>query len=155
LRLIASGQLLRKMAPLCGAIFLGSRALVCERSKDDDKARTNPADDAGERVPERRPGTVHPARPAATTWRSMPTCGLITFGPRARCARCGELGGTAIANWNERADYLPGGARYLARGPYESVKSERWPQGAELRVLMAAAAGSFELTVRGVRIPIR
>jgi len=44
------------MAPICGAIFLGSRALVRERSKDDDEARTNPVDDAGEHAPERRPG---------------------------------------------------------------------------------------------------
>jgi ribosomal protein S27AE len=39
-----------------------------------------------------------------------------SFGPRMRCGRCGHLGATAIANWKERADYTPGGARYRARG---------------------------------------
>jgi DNA-directed RNA polymerase subunit RPC12/RpoP len=34
-----------------------------------------------------------------------------SFGPRMRCSRCGKLGATAIPNWSERADRLPGGAR--------------------------------------------
>ena len=45
-----------------------------------------------------------------------------SFGPRMRCTKCGKLGATAIPNWKERADYMPGGARYQARGPYEEVK---------------------------------
>jgi predicted RNA-binding Zn-ribbon protein involved in translation (DUF1610 family) len=40
-----------------------------------------------------------------------------SFGPRMRCTRCGKLGATAIPNWKEKADYLPGGARYRAQGP--------------------------------------
>ncbi len=47
------------------------------------------------------------------------------FGPRMRCTRCDHLGATAIPNWKERADYMPGGARFQAQGPYESVKKER------------------------------
>jgi hypothetical protein len=34
-----------------------------------------------------------------------------SFGPRMRCTRCGKLGATAIPNWIEQADRLPGGAR--------------------------------------------
>ena len=34
-----------------------------------------------------------------------------SFGPRMRCSRCGKLGATAVPNWIERADRLPGGAR--------------------------------------------
>jgi hypothetical protein len=45
-----------------------------------------------------------------------------SFGPRMRCTKCGKLGATAIPNWKERADYMPGGARYKAQGPYEEVK---------------------------------
>jgi hypothetical protein len=45
-----------------------------------------------------------------------------SFGPRMRCTKCGKLGATAIPNWKERADYMPGGARYTPRGPYEEVK---------------------------------
>jgi hypothetical protein len=30
------------------------------------------------------------------------------FGPRMRCSRCGKLGATAIPNWIERRDKLPG-----------------------------------------------
>jgi hypothetical protein len=33
-----------------------------------------------------------------------------SFGPRMRCSRCGRLGATAVPNWIERADKLPGGA---------------------------------------------
>jgi len=33
-----------------------------------------------------------------------------SFGPRMRCRSCGKLGATAIPNWIERADTLPGGA---------------------------------------------
>jgi hypothetical protein len=43
-----------------------------------------------------------------------------SFGPRMRCTKCGHVGATAIPNWNERADILPGGARYQASGPYET-----------------------------------
>ena len=32
-----------------------------------------------------------------------------SFGPRMRCSRCGKLAATAIPNWKERADYMPGG----------------------------------------------
>jgi hypothetical protein len=45
-----------------------------------------------------------------------------SFGPRMRCSRRGRLSATAIPNWNERRDYLPGGSRYRPRGPYESIK---------------------------------
>ena len=45
-----------------------------------------------------------------------------SFGPRMPCTKCGKLGATAIPNWKERADYMPGGARYQAQGPYEEVK---------------------------------
>jgi hypothetical protein len=31
-----------------------------------------------------------------------------SFGPRMRCSRCGKLGGTAVPNWIEPADRLPG-----------------------------------------------
>jgi hypothetical protein len=34
-----------------------------------------------------------------------------SFGPRMRCSRCGKLGATAVPNWIERADRLPGGAQ--------------------------------------------
>jgi hypothetical protein len=34
-----------------------------------------------------------------------------SFGPRMRCSRCGKLGATAVPNWIERADTLPGGSR--------------------------------------------
>jgi hypothetical protein len=34
-----------------------------------------------------------------------------SFGPRMRCSRCGKLGATAVPNWIERADKLPGSAR--------------------------------------------
>ena len=34
-----------------------------------------------------------------------------SFGPRMRCSRCGSLGATAIPNWIERADRLPGGTQ--------------------------------------------
>ena len=44
------------------------------------------------------------------------------FGPRMRCTKCGKLGATAIPNWKERADYMPGGARYQAQGPYETKR---------------------------------
>jgi hypothetical protein len=43
-----------------------------------------------------------------------------SFGPRMRCTKCGQVGATAIPNWKERADILPGGARYQASGPYET-----------------------------------
>ena len=45
-----------------------------------------------------------------------------SLGPRMRRTKCGKLGATAIPNWKERADYVPGGARYQPRGPYEEVK---------------------------------
>jgi hypothetical protein len=45
-----------------------------------------------------------------------------SFGPRMRCTKCGKLGATAIADWKERADYMPGGTRYQAQGPYEDIK---------------------------------
>ena len=32
-----------------------------------------------------------------------------SFRPRWRCSQCGKLGATAIPNWIERADRLPGG----------------------------------------------
>jgi hypothetical protein len=31
-----------------------------------------------------------------------------SFGPRRRCSCCGKLGATAVPNWIERADRLPG-----------------------------------------------
>ena len=31
-----------------------------------------------------------------------------SFGLRMRCSRCGKLGATAVPNWIERADRLPG-----------------------------------------------
>jgi hypothetical protein len=34
-----------------------------------------------------------------------------SFGPRMRCSRCGKLGATAVPNWIERADRLPGSGR--------------------------------------------
>jgi hypothetical protein len=34
-----------------------------------------------------------------------------SFGPGMRCTRCGKLAATAIPNWIERADRLPGGSR--------------------------------------------
>jgi hypothetical protein len=34
-----------------------------------------------------------------------------SFGPRMRCSRCGKLGATAVPNWIEQADRLPGGSR--------------------------------------------
>jgi hypothetical protein len=34
-----------------------------------------------------------------------------SLGPRMRCSRCGKLGATAVPNWIERADRLPGGNR--------------------------------------------
>jgi hypothetical protein len=34
-----------------------------------------------------------------------------SFGPRMRCGRCGKLGATAVPNWIEQADRLPGGSR--------------------------------------------
>jgi hypothetical protein len=34
-----------------------------------------------------------------------------SFGPRMRCSRCGKLGATAVPNWIERADRLPGAVR--------------------------------------------
>jgi len=43
-----------------------------------------------------------------------------SFGPHMRCTKCGKLGATAIPNWKERADYMPGGARHIPRGPYET-----------------------------------
>ena len=42
-----------------------------------------------------------------------------------RCTKCGKLGANAIPNWKQRADIMPGGARYRASGPYEDVKKER------------------------------
>jgi hypothetical protein len=45
-----------------------------------------------------------------------------SFGPRMRCSQCGHLGADARPNWIERADILPGGARYCPRGPYDEVK---------------------------------
>ena len=48
-----------------------------------------------------------------------------SFGPRMRCTKCGHLGADARPNWKERADYMPGGARYQALGPYEEVKREK------------------------------
>jgi hypothetical protein len=36
---------------------------------------------------------------------------VLCFGPRMRCSSCGKLGATAVPNWIERADRLPGGAR--------------------------------------------
>jgi len=32
-----------------------------------------------------------------------------SFGPSMRCSRCGKLGATAIPNWIEQRDKLPGG----------------------------------------------
>jgi hypothetical protein len=34
-----------------------------------------------------------------------------SFGPRMRCSHCGKLGATAIPNWVETADRLPGARR--------------------------------------------
>ena len=34
-----------------------------------------------------------------------------SFGPRMRCGQCGKLGATAVPNWIERADRLPGGSQ--------------------------------------------
>src|SRR5258706_16163230 len=51
---------------------------------------------------------------------------LPSFGPRMRCTKCGKLGATAIPNWKERADYMPGGAQYQAQGPYEAAKGGEW-----------------------------
>jgi hypothetical protein len=45
-----------------------------------------------------------------------------SFGPRMRCTKCGHLGADARPNWNERSDWLPGGAQYRPFGPYEDVK---------------------------------
>jgi hypothetical protein len=45
-----------------------------------------------------------------------------SFGPRMRSTKCGHLGADARPNWKERADYMPGGARYQAQGPYKEVK---------------------------------
>jgi hypothetical protein len=42
-----------------------------------------------------------------------------------RCTKCGKLGANGIPNWKERADIMPGGARYRASGPYEDVNKER------------------------------
>jgi hypothetical protein len=36
---------------------------------------------------------------------------VASFGPRMRCWRCGKPGATAVPNWIERADRIPGGAR--------------------------------------------
>ena len=41
-----------------------------------------------------------------------------SFGLHMRCTMCGHLGATAIPNWKERADTMPGGARYRASAPY-------------------------------------
>jgi hypothetical protein len=48
-----------------------------------------------------------------------------SFGPRMRCSRCGHLGADARPNWSERADVMPGGARYSTPGPYDDVKKGR------------------------------
>jgi hypothetical protein len=45
-----------------------------------------------------------------------------SLGPRMRCTACGKLGATAIPNWKEKRDQLPGGARYRAAGPYETKR---------------------------------
>ena len=34
-----------------------------------------------------------------------------SFGPCMRCSSCGKIGATAVPNWIERADRLPGGTR--------------------------------------------
>jgi len=39
-----------------------------------------------------------------------------------RCSKCGHLGADARPNWNERSDWLPGGAQYRPFGPYEDAK---------------------------------
>jgi hypothetical protein len=36
---------------------------------------------------------------------------VLSFGPRTRCRKRGNLGADARPNWIERADRLPGGAR--------------------------------------------
>jgi hypothetical protein len=53
-----------------------------------------------------------------------PVVPVPSFGPRMRCKKCGHLGATAIPNWIERRDYLPGGARFQAPGPYEDIKGK-------------------------------
>jgi hypothetical protein len=35
---------------------------------------------------------------------------VASVGPRMRCDCCGRLGATAVPNWIERADGLPGGS---------------------------------------------
>jgi hypothetical protein len=46
-----------------------------------------------------------------------------SFGPRMRCSSCGKLGATAVPNWVERADRLPGGAPLSRRTPTLSQMS--------------------------------
>jgi hypothetical protein len=77
-----------------------------------------------------------------------------SFGPRMQCTKCGKLGATAIPNWNERRDYVPGGARYQGAGPYEDVRRRDDPR-ALLREVRGEAVGSFDPTVRGGASPMR
>jgi hypothetical protein len=37
-----------------------------------------------------------------------------SFGQRMRCGRCGKFGATAVPNWIERADRLPGGPEMMS-----------------------------------------
>jgi hypothetical protein len=53
-------------------------------------------------------------------WPDLAT--VPSFGPRMRCSKCGKLGATAVPNWIERRDYLPGGTRFQPPGPYEDIR---------------------------------
>jgi hypothetical protein len=44
-------------------------------------------------------------------WPDYDDATVPSFGPRMRCSRWGKLGATAVPNWIEQADRLPGGSR--------------------------------------------
>jgi hypothetical protein len=59
-----------------------------------------------------------------------------SFGPRMRCSCCDKVGATAIPNWKERPDYVPGGARYEPRVHTRTTSgrgSDPWGQSQTIR----------------------